>query len=91
MKQPDTTVPTEPVTEQASPPPSVCSEECGGNGWIDCWECGGDGIVCVPDDDMTEIESTCMTCVGHGGFRCPVCAARDEPGSAHPEESERAT
>lgn len=77
VKQSKLAAPDEPVSAQASAPPSECSEECGGNGWIDCWECGGDGIVCVPDDDMTEIESACVTCAGRGGWRCPVCVARE--------------
>lgn len=54
-----------------------CSEACGGNGYIDCWDCGGSGQVEVPDDDMTTVTTKCGTCLGDGGWPCRVCEARE--------------
>jgi hypothetical protein len=45
---------------------------CDGNGWIECWDCGGSGEVMVMLDDITEDVEDCRTCSGHGGFSCPA-------------------
>ncbi len=51
---------------------------CDGNGWVDCWMCGGDGgfhdcgedvCCCLDKEDLNE---TCSECGGRGGFPCPV-------------------
>ena len=63
---------------------SVC--DCDGSGWLDCWECGGDGdgyVECIDDlcHGMSADESPCMhgedaspcrECRGKGGWPCPV-------------------
>jgi DnaJ-class molecular chaperone len=56
-----------------------CTSACGGNGYIDCWDCGGLGEVEVPDDDMTEMWVRCRTCGGRGGWACPACEQREGP------------
>lgn len=58
--------------------PLECTDACGGNGYIDCWDCGGSGWVEVALDDMTDDEEVCRTCHGEGGWRCPACVAREE-------------
>ena len=58
--------------------PDECPEECGGNGYIDCWNCDGDGAAEVTDDEMTICEEECNVCNGLGCWECPVCEAREE-------------
>jgi hypothetical protein len=59
-----------------------CSEACGGNGYIDCWNCGGEGQIEVPDDDITDTWATCGICRGEGGWPCPACEAREAFGDS---------
>ena len=56
-------------------------DECDGNGSVECWECGGEGVYCVAtDDDPTADEgTTCSECGGKGWIRCPGCEAMDPP------------
>lgn len=65
------------VTTDAATPVLECSEACGGNGFIDCWDCGGSGMVTIPDDDITDVDVECSTCGGNGGWRCPACKERE--------------
>lgn len=53
--------------------------ECDGNGVIDCWACGGEGTVEVPDDDMTDMTVDCDICHGKGYFECKGCAEEHPP------------
>lgn len=54
--------------------------DCDGNGFVDCWKCGGDGEYDAPIDDCTDELATCDECNGAGGFVCPACSenSRDE-------------
>jgi hypothetical protein len=45
---------------------------CDGNGWIDCWDCGGEGEVTVALDDLDDDVDACPTCDGNGGWPCPA-------------------
>lgn len=60
--------------------PPTCSEECGGNGWIQCWDCGGAGGYHDCGDDCCpclspEPNVVCTTCSGAGIWQCPACGA----------------
>lgn len=76
------------MTGEPRETPTECSEACGGNGWIDCWDCGGSGTVTIPDDDVTDIDIECVTCLGNGGWRCQVCELREAFGTALHETRE---
>lgn len=49
-------------------------EDCDGNGVVDCWKCGGDGMYEAPDDDLTDDFVDCEECFGKGFFKCPACS-----------------
>jgi len=48
--------------------------DCDGNGWVTCWECLGEGVLEIEDDE-TEV---CENCRGRGGFICPACDRPDD-------------
>lgn len=58
--------------------PQPHAEWCDGNGWTDCWDCGGEGGYhdcgddCCPHLDP-EPETNCDTCDGTGRIECPAC------------------
>lgn len=57
---------------------------CDGNGWIDCWYCGGEGdyhdcgedTCCCAEPDFDE-RIDCDECGGKGGWPCP-CQKDDD-------------
>lgn len=55
------------------------------DGYQDCTDCGGAGIVCWFDADDIEQETTCEICRGTGEIACDGC----KPGSTPPKPPER--
>lgn len=58
--------------------PQPHAEWCDGNGYTECWDCGGEGGYHNCGDDCCphvnpELETDCDTCGGNGRIECPAC------------------
>jgi hypothetical protein len=59
------------------PTPREHITDCDGNGYVDCWHCGGEGWYDDDDAEMYEADCApqirCVECNGRGVLTCPGC------------------
>jgi hypothetical protein len=74
------------LVEETPPAGPEHLHECDGNGSVLCWQCGGEGVVGVSEDDCDGWEDepliACDECEGRGFFVCPGCETMLPPDEA---------